>query len=441
MLPSCGKNLVDSEFQGDAVFHVDQFVLSYTNGTEADDFEHPTYAMFWMPGGIHGTSCDLHEQPNSSRPFTQAKDGFNLFSLPDDDLLAKSPGGAAYGFARIIPYDDLNQNGKLDGNERLIGDTVHAIIYAPERLSAKQSPVGLALSKGFHVSTGLPIPCDAPQRGQDDCDVNLGAACFGSSVCGDDGECMHPDLGWANGYCVLPATVGGCSPQGAALYLDNGPNKARFWIAGCTKNADCRTDEGYFCDQLIGGCVPDEALPVVVGRASPDKLCVDWTVTSLGGAPSDCVPPDPRCDGIPGGGEAPSDRSEPNQTDGGMPPRPDDDGEGPGPMPPRPDDGGMPPGGGGNPPSDCVPPDPRCDGIPGGGEDASGGDKPPPDDCVPPDPRCDGIPGGGEMPGPDGKMPPAQDGDRGLDAAAPAQDPSTDGLGDEADELGICLVE
>lgn len=376
----CDDALVDADYLSEALFSAEFKVEGFQN-FPLDDYEHPRWGLFVMPGGLTGDICQVVELPDSSQPLEVEKTELNVFTVPDKDLWVKAPSGARYALLRAMAYSDDNENGKKDHDELFIGDAAGGLMYLPEAVTEADGPTGVALPEGYHnIFWGG--PCGPVPRGtddEDDCQVTLGAPCTKDKDCGRDGVCLTttPNPGWEGGYCSVPADADHCAPEGGRLFAHRSPDSGltKVWLKACDSDDDCRGDDGYTCNAMVGACYRKPTMRVVLGRPSRKSVCSqDFALDD---------------DATGGDGDGPM--SSMDDDDAGMP---GDTMNGDG------------------PPEDCVPPDPRCDGMPGGGEmsmDMMRMDEPmsgggPPEDCVPPDPRCDGMPGGGQMDGMGGPM-------------------------------------
>lgn len=357
------EGLIGSDFEGDPIYTVERFTLDVENDFEMGELAHPRRALFWVRGGAEGAACDVVEQAGTSRPAELGQGELNVFEAPPDSVLAKSDGGARYGVARVMLYDDRNDNRRKDDDEPFVGDSHVGFVYAPKDVDEEDGPTGTALPEGFHP-VSFPIACNPIPKGSQDCGVELGKACTDDSECGDEAnaDCLtgRPLPGFEHGSCGVTLNDSCCEPEGARLFARSpgrgAPDKA--WVKACRSDADCRRAEDYYCAHAFGICMPRPELAAVFGRLPPRVICSDFTV-----------------DG-PLGGRIDVECADRSQAQGGDNGQDRDD-----------DDAGMTGGGGGmgpdGPPDDCVPPDPRCDGIPGGGSsddgsEGNGGDGPGP---------------------------------------------------------------
>lgn len=290
-LLGCGDPLVPPPYRGEPVYVHAGFQISGRPDTPP---VHPRWAVFWIRDGIHGALAEVDEQIGTSRPAQVSEGPLHLFAAPGDDLLTETAAGGRYGLARILVYDDTDRDGRrAPDTERIIAHGDEALLYAPRALDAARSPTGRALPAGFHRIT-LPLPCTPIPPGDATCDVPLGAPCDSRFRCGSGACWLEEAGGWPNGICVAHAGMA-CQPADGARFEydlpapDDVPIKG--WLPACTTDADCRQEDGYACDQGVGGCRPDPGFTVTFGGRPPYAVCVEYS------DPADDVPedqPDPR---------------------------------------------------------------------------------------------------------------------------------------------------
>lgn len=219
-------------------------------------------ALFWAPADAQ------FDEPGRwiEQPSTGGRTA--LLQLATISLYDAAPAEAlhdGYALGRVLSYPDANGNQRRDPTEPWTGLSDHlGLIYAPEALAAHASPTGHPLPAGHHLVL-LPIPalCErtAPERTGPICDVPLGTRCATDADC-RMGYCVHNATQfWANGACVIPPDLDDCTPATTAFSPLDG-----FFVQPCGRPQDC-TRPGYRCDEGVGGCVPDEGLPIIVGRA------------------------------------------------------------------------------------------------------------------------------------------------------------------------------
>ncbi|MCA9561548.1 MAG: hypothetical protein KC583_23540, partial [Myxococcales bacterium] len=184
LMLGCGDALPPASYQGDAVYAHPLVVVTGVPPVQGG----LRLALFWMAEGVDGAPSDVIEQIETGRPAHVGTGPLRVFDRPDAALWARlTADGRGYAIGRFALYVDTNGNGRRDADEALVGDSTHALVYAPEALTADASPSGRALSAGFH-KTELPFACaPSPAPSSADCDIALGAACLREEVCGAQG--------------------------------------------------------------------------------------------------------------------------------------------------------------------------------------------------------------------------------------------------------------
>jgi len=71
-------------------------------------------------------------------------------------------------------------------------------------------------------------------------DVSVGAACDETGDCGQGAVCLSVDEGYPGGYCTVDGDACECPP---------GSSDFGWCFRTCERDADCRTDAGYVCDE------------------------------------------------------------------------------------------------------------------------------------------------------------------------------------------------
>lgn len=289
---ACGESLVDTEFEGQAVYtHPKLRVREYAAYAELkDDVHAPRFAMFWNPDGIHGDPQETVEQPRTSREVPDAIDSWSLFETPGEDVLAETEAGGRYGIGRLRVYDDRNDNKKRDRDEPFIGDSQAGLLYVPEALDEQRSPFGRPLPAGTY-RVEFPVDCGLGTIGDDDCGVALGKECQNNDDCGD-GVCMreHGRRIWAHGVCGYPYDPEEpCLPKGGAPFFtrksqqdepgeeDEEDRADVYYLQACGPGIEkrCREDMNEYCDLGIGACFTGAALSLDLGGDGPETLCKD----------------------------------------------------------------------------------------------------------------------------------------------------------------------
>lgn len=275
---ACSDPLVPASFEGEPIYSHPNFSILSVNPVTA---ERPRWAVFWLPQGIDPTASfetDTREQPGTSRPLRLQVGTLNLFSHPPLDLLATAPSGARYGVARIMAYDDLNGDRVRDLDEPFLGADRFGLVYAPAFVAAADSPSGRDLPAGYH-RVEFNLPCSKTADGADTCDVPVGEHCRSAATCGI-GTCLrNEEPGFPNGTCAAVDATG-CAPDGSVLF--ERPARAaapavRVWIAACTDDSECRTQDGYQCNVIVGGCLHDRGHEMHLEPIPRDPVCVAFS--------------------------------------------------------------------------------------------------------------------------------------------------------------------
>lgn len=348
-LAGCGDALVGEAYRGPVVARIEGIYAQPHMNVE--DRDRLRLAVFWAPGGEFETDGDALIEHRAST--TGVGDGFRfvltVHDEPESEHLTETPEGGVYGVGLLVVYDDLNRNNRRDADEPIVGGAGnHALLWVPEALSADRAPRGRAIPAGMHV-VKTPTECGSPPNlpSRTTCEVPFHAPCRTDCQCWPEAlrprNCGGPGAGPGMMKQGMPNTDdidGSCDdsgPGGQCVLLQRQnrrncvprPEQAVFapqlstdmtslgtYIKACQVDADCRTGEGYRCDQWLGGCVNTEQPGLLVDPDAPQRAM-----------PTFC-PPGQTPDGNPGMMPDP-------MNDGGM-------------MPPemmRPDGGMMPPDG------------------------------------------------------------------------------------------------
>ena len=296
LLLGCGDPLVSEAYRGEPVEALPLEVSSSDDPSSYDGVP-VKVALFWSPGGPDSDAATWLEQPQTSRA-AQPLDRFDLmvFERPTAALLV---GGAGYGLARALAYEDADGDGLKGADEPVVGiNGRSALIYAPADTTG---PSGNPLPAGFHV-VAAPVPC-APQpeplgpRDADNCGVPLGEACRMEGAGMGPGEEPTVDCGpgtclgaGQGGYCALSLEAArGCVPADGRITVVEGPmGPTPTFLKACDADADCRVGQGYRCDHWRGVCLKGERLTVVLGETELERLCLP--AMEMGGAGGGMLP-------------------------------------------------------------------------------------------------------------------------------------------------------
>lgn len=286
LAPGCGKPLVGEDFRGAPFWST---AVDLSRGGTLDDGAHYRLALFSSPTLTTVDPEQMIELAGSSTPVTAPSSVIvNAYALPSAGELV---GGQDYGVARLLVYDDGNDNSRRDSGEPFVGiDPPGAYVYAPAALAAADTPGQGALDAGFHRVL-LPQPCGfvPPPTTAGDCGVPLGNHCNVDSDCGG-GLCLkETKMPWPAGYCIVPEPpTAGCRPGAGAffwspIYSLTPPGLVGFWGRACASDADCARagdrDAGlYSCDLGLQACVPSNGPQVPVGgRLEVEPFCAGTT--------------------------------------------------------------------------------------------------------------------------------------------------------------------
>ncbi|MCC6622220.1 MAG: hypothetical protein IT385_13230 [Deltaproteobacteria bacterium] len=179
----------------------------------------------------------------------------DLFAAPEDRMLVP---GTGYGVALVVVYEDRDGNGRLtlgaSPSELVGGARYEALVYARDEAAARAAPFDEPIAGGFQL-VRIPLFCGGEVE-VPACTTPLGAACADDVDCGAEGVCLTEldGVSWPGGACALREDTVTCLPPedaGAYITLDD-----ELWlIQGCDGDGDCR--QGYGCDELSLGCVPE----------------------------------------------------------------------------------------------------------------------------------------------------------------------------------------
>ncbi len=245
-------------------------------------------SLFWSPTGK--TDAPLSEliEDRSVTVGVSFPSTFEIhvFQPPETNWLHTST-KATYGVAAILVYEDPTQVGRyVHGQSRLVGGASNwTILYAPQRLSADQSPTNSRISGGMHL-VKAPQPCDDEvydfDLGSDTiCGVTLGVACNDQAPCAPGGVCLTELSGTIlpGGYCgVRYDLTAKCQPEIGSLEWSAEHNDL-FWVKPCNDTTDCRHTEGYVCDNILMACTvhPPVYLDLEKDFVAP-QFCVEFFI-------------------------------------------------------------------------------------------------------------------------------------------------------------------
>lgn len=278
---ACGDTLVDASYSGTPLFSLQGVV-----GGRSDAISGPdtlvTTAMFWSPQGLMARGYDeLVEQWGTAsaapapRPYVM-----NVFDVPGSEHLATAPSGARYAMGRVVAYLDTNRNGRHEPSEVIVGSSQgFAVFYAPQALTAADSPTGRPLAAGWQTFL-LPLTCPGGASGggstpvaEGDCGVPLGARCNVDADC-PGGACLGELLiPLPHRMCVIPEPPpSGCRQRGSVL-VRVGVGRD-VWIQGCESSDGCEREYPYQCDARLLACFPSAEVQVTLSEASMRPFCV-----------------------------------------------------------------------------------------------------------------------------------------------------------------------
>lgn len=255
LVAGCGDALVGGDYLGEPIF---RFPAETTSPALAMPGEHSlTVGLFWSPqGAVDVPATALVEQTSESRRIpTPYAFSFDLRDAPTPALLHRTASGATWGIARILGYDDENENGQRDDDEPLTAAAQdRLLLYAPKPVSAEDSPTGFPLVAGYSLtSPGLRCRATPRRLGDRVCEVPLGDACRSDSDCGG-GQCTTTfDGPWQGGACTIEEGPGACRPEGGTLVRGR---DGEVWAAACLTTSDCTRRPAYQCDMRTLACLP-----------------------------------------------------------------------------------------------------------------------------------------------------------------------------------------
>ncbi len=267
-LSAC-EPVVDTGYRGESLFSFSGRIETFSQLSE-----NPApyrVSVFWLPdSGETALKPELLDEQASvsvSVTFPLAFD-IDVFTPPGPDLLLDD--GRGFGLGLILAYQDRDGNGRYSPGELVGGSEERGLLYAPEPVGQAASPSGETLAAGFHL-TRLPLKCPVDARFRiptTDCGAPLGAACKSDADCGA-GVCLT-EIGFEplpGGACALvddfERDLNACLPHGGGALEQDG----QFYFLGyCEKDSDCRTGEGYVCDQPLATCLPDRPIRIVLAQ-------------------------------------------------------------------------------------------------------------------------------------------------------------------------------
>jgi hypothetical protein len=283
-LLGCGDSQVPASYRGDPIYQLGGDVQPGAAGWAGA--ANIRVAFFYSPNGLNVTDpTQMVEHLGSALAVTVPSSFMiNVFDAPGPELLLRNPDGtdAGYGVARLLVYQDSNQDGQYTAGESFVGGDVHnGYFYVPQALPASRTPTSGPLPAGFSAVL-LPQLCGfvpPPPTQPGDCGVSLGDVCAADNNC-MGGSCLQQtSQPWPGGYCViLDPPTNSCRP-GAAAYLGasgmGGPKANGYYLRPCQQDSDCirmmdPSQNIYHCDVGLLGCTPASfgAPPMIVGSTN-----------------------------------------------------------------------------------------------------------------------------------------------------------------------------
>lgn len=264
----CGSPTIDARYAGKPLLEMQGNIVGFVEG----NYRYPVRAsLFWSPNG-HLNNASLHQmrEDNSVNIYMELPSSFNM-SIHRPPRSEWMVSGKGYAVGTVILYEDrLGQRRFVPGKTPILGSTPSRVIfYSPREIPAQASPFKTSIGPGM-MDLVLPLPCgvvkspDVPQGEAAGCPLGkIGAACNRDEDCGA-GECLKSlgSLPLRNGYCVRRSMTS-CQPVGAlgfgvAFKDKKGKEDFRsYWVKSCSRELDCRYDEGYRCDPFAHACLPN----------------------------------------------------------------------------------------------------------------------------------------------------------------------------------------
>jgi hypothetical protein len=276
-LTSCGDPIVDASFRGNPLVTFEGEIRGEHPDVELGS-KLVRLALFMSVNGTMTRSFDdLRELRSASVAIEVPRSwSLSLFDPPSDGFLTSlKPGGARFAVGRLLAYKDANENHQYDSEEPIVGaDLGRVVVYAPQAMSAADSPTGLPLPPGFHLilnrMTCRPQTLMQPPEGRE-CNVPLGISCKSDADCGE-GVCLRDTyiLPWPGGACVVRhPPPQSCRPKGANRVKDPQEPSPRdeggYWVKSCEMPSDCDRPALYTCDQGTRACLPSAHIRLEIG--------------------------------------------------------------------------------------------------------------------------------------------------------------------------------
>lgn len=246
VLTTCGDPLVGEDYRGEPLFRFSGQIGFYDSSSKTE--YNPRLSIFWSKTGDTQVDIDeLIEQPSASVNVSfPAEFEVLVFSPPEKKHMVND----AYGLALILIYNDVDKNGwfnpQNEGEMIIGGSPDRILLYAPSRIDAAQSPVSIALPKGFSV-LWLPVQCEPDDRvngdGTSSCSHQIGAACSVDEDCGEGGVCLlelQNEI-YPNGYCSRREDDSACVASSSTVNAYE-----NLTMRGCVEDEDCPR-EGETC--------------------------------------------------------------------------------------------------------------------------------------------------------------------------------------------------
>ena len=277
LLVGCGT-LVDDRYRGRPLM---TFTTEFLNA-DPTIFEPARgrlrFSMFYASRGLqrtvppeelieHEATSVILDPPNTLT--------WTIYDVPEARHFTTTRSGKSYAVGIPFAYVDLNDNGRRDLDERLVGEApVAAFIHAPVSLDPDESPTGRPFESSTLALVARPMWCTRrpPEPAErQDCGVPLGASCTENTECGA-GVCLRGDpWPWPFGRCALPVSSG-CAPMNAHVWRNHRDRTQSYWLESCASDADCRPSN-YRCDAASSVCLPLANLGVRLTHMPFQPVC------------------------------------------------------------------------------------------------------------------------------------------------------------------------
>ncbi len=236
-------------------------------------------AAFWRPTGAghagRAALTTLIEHPNSGMPLPAERQFRLAFFEPPPAEAMTDYEGASIALGHLMAFADDDGDLSLGEEEEILAVSQgRAILYAPQALSERSSPTGIAVPAGFHLAR-TPMWCGTwPETTEGDCGVPLGSNCEVDADCGNGTCLLEFGVPVSGGACVVSEPpADGCRPGDGALRGD--PTSSELvgvWFPGCRSDADC-SNEGEVCELVNGLCNSPLDIPLRGGQPAVPPVC------------------------------------------------------------------------------------------------------------------------------------------------------------------------